>query len=155
MLERGRRFLGQFLPGKPKAQSILVAAAVALLTLSILLVPGQSQPPLLAVSEAPGDIPNGTDLGFAYLPVTPVVARYYGLWVDWGALVTEVEPGGLAAGAGLAPGDVIVSFNGRLLDGDQSLLQMLIACGDGEAIIFEVCAGSGTRPVRLLEARPQ
>lgn len=52
-------------------------------------------------------------LGVATVDVTPDVADYYGLPVKAGALVAQIVARGPADHAGLTPGDVIVSFDGK------------------------------------------
>ena len=51
--------------------------------------------------------------GVATQAMTPALAKQFGLSDANGALVTAVVPGSPAAGAGIAPGDVIVRWNGR------------------------------------------
>ena len=53
-------------------------------------------------------------VGIAVTPLTPDVAGELGLPAnDTGLVVTDVDPAGAAATAGLQPGDVIRSVNGR------------------------------------------
>jgi serine protease Do len=44
-----------------------------------------------------------------------------------GAVVSSVSPGGAAAKAGLEPGDVIVSYNGKPVTGRDELVRMVVA----------------------------
>jgi S1-C subfamily serine protease len=53
-----------------------------------------------------------TGFGMSIAPLTPAVAREFGLSsAKGGAIITSVEPFGTAAQEGLAPGDVIVTVN--------------------------------------------
>jgi serine protease Do len=52
-------------------------------------------------------------LGVEIQPVTPDIASALGLGEVTGALVSEAQPGGAAAKAGIAPGDVITSVDGK------------------------------------------
>jgi serine protease Do len=72
---------------------------------------------LLDDSVAAASVPAGsavaTELGLTVRTLTPELAGQLGVDADQqGVVVTEVEPGGLAARAGLRPRDVIVSING-------------------------------------------
>jgi serine protease Do len=51
--------------------------------------------------------------GAKVLPVSPENAERYGLVRAGGALVTELEPSSPALAAGVRPGDIILSWNGR------------------------------------------
>lgn len=77
-------------------------------------------------------------IGFSYLQVTPGISEYYNLEVDSGALVTEVIQGSLADKAGLAAGDVILSFNGTVIDSRTPLLTMVMACRFGHVTEMEI-----------------
>ena len=59
-----------------------------------------------------GEVRRGR-LGVLIQDVTPALAQALELGVDHGALITQVEPGSAAERAGLEPGDVIVSLDGR------------------------------------------
>jgi len=77
-------------------------------------------------------------LGITYLTITPAVSVYYRLGVQYGALVTEVIPGSPADLAGVAAGDVILSFNGTKLDEEVPLLGMMMSCPAGDMVRLEV-----------------
>jgi len=59
------------------------------------------------------------------VPVDPALARRQGLAVPGGVLVASVEAGGPAARAGVAPGDVIVAFDGEPITGIDELHKLL------------------------------
>src|SRR5215510_4955887 len=65
-------------------------------------------------------------LGVALQPLSPELAQTYGLNDTAGALVASTMPGSPAAGAGLAPNDVVVTFDGTPVD-DYHHLQRLSA----------------------------
>ncbi len=52
-------------------------------------------------------------IGIRAQEITAVLAKALGLARNWGVLISDVAPGGPAAGAGLAIGDVVVGLNGR------------------------------------------
>ena len=75
-----------------------------------------------------------TGLGVIYVPVTAKTASYYGLDIDFGALVTQVIPESPADIAGLQQGDVIMTFNGIVLREGVSLVRLLIECTVGHGV---------------------
>lgn len=66
----------------------------------------------LTQAKGKADAGNATALlGLKVRPVTPDDMRRYSLTSNAGLLVTDVEPEGLAAKAGLQPGDVVLAVN--------------------------------------------
>lgn len=67
-----------------------------------------------AIVAATSDEASSDDLGMTVKTLTPEIAEQLELDGDeQGVVVTEVEPGGFAARAGLQPGTIIVSVNGK------------------------------------------
>jgi serine protease Do len=95
--------------------------------------------------------PNGQDddqsapekesgrLGLSLQPITPQVARQLNLSSDEGLVVTDLDPTGPAAEAGLARGDVIMEMNKQPVSSVQ----------DVQSILDK----SGSKPILLLVAR--
>lgn len=88
--------------------------------------------------EAVQDGNGATDLGIIYIPVTPELSQYYDLGVDSGVLVTEVVSGSPMSQASVQEGDVILSYNGTLLDKEASLLRLMRESPPDEEITLEV-----------------
>jgi serine protease Do len=65
-------------------------------------------------------------LGVSIQGVTPDLAKNFGLSEAKGALVSEVLPGSPAAKAGIKSGDVIVDFDGKEVE-DQTALRNIVA----------------------------
>jgi serine protease Do len=55
-----------------------------------------------------------------------------------GAVVREIERGGPAAKAGLRPGDVVVEYNGRKVEDDKSLVEMVVVTKPGTSVPVKV-----------------
>ena len=60
-------------------------------------------------------------LGVSIQPLTPELARSFGAKDAKGVLINEVMPDSPAAKAGLKPGDILLEFEGRALDGPADL----------------------------------
>ncbi len=127
--------------------SVVIAAVVAILLLFFLL-PWSMEVRL--PSEPVNDNQTATDLGFSYLPVTPQISAYYGLGVDSGALITEVNPESPASKAGMEVGDVILSFNGARVEETAPLLGMIMVCPAGNRIELEVWRGKSLSTIELI-----
>jgi serine protease Do/serine protease DegQ len=67
-----------------------------------------------------GEVKRGV-LGVNIYPVSPDVAKEYGLNEATGALVTGVAPGSAASRAGIKTGDIITSLNGTPMKGPTEL----------------------------------
>ena len=80
---------------------------------------------LLPQLETKGTVTRGW-LGVSIQPVTPELARSFGLKQTQGALVGDVIAQGPAQKAGIKRGDVIVSFDGKKVD-DSAMLPMIVA----------------------------
>ena len=66
-----------------------------------------------------------------------------------GAQIKSVTPGGPAAKAGLAAGDVILSINGRSIADSTELIVAIRSYAPGDTVTIGIKDGSGTRDVRV------
>ncbi len=89
-------------------------------------------------------------MGLAGVPVDRRVANYYGLAVDHGVLVAQVAPGGPAAKAGIAPGDVLLGAAGEELRSTGDLQRVLQGRRAGEALAVEVLRGTTRTTLSLV-----
>jgi serine protease Do len=77
-------------------------------------------------------------LGVQYQPVTGAHARAFGLDRPRGALVASVEPDGPADKAGIKPGDILLSYNGKLLESSGELPPLVGATPVGAKAKVEI-----------------
>jgi serine protease Do len=80
-------------------------------------------------------------VGVGIQEVSASLARSFGLDRPRGALVSTVEPGGPADKAGLKPGDVILSFNGKPVERSSELPPQVAAMKPGAKSEMEVWRG--------------
>jgi serine protease Do len=73
-------------------------------------------------------------LGIRYQSITPGVARAYGLPVEWGVYITDVDPGSPAAQAGLQPDDILIQIGDTAIDETHSYLNSLFQYQPGEKV---------------------
>lgn len=77
-------------------------------------------------------------LGVEWTAITPEVARFYNLPVEWGAFVRAVGAGTPAARAGLQAGDIITAIGGQAIDGDNRFINVLMRFKPGERVTLNV-----------------
>ncbi|HEX7055119.1 MAG TPA: DegQ family serine endoprotease [Burkholderiales bacterium] len=80
-------------------------------------------------------------VGVGIQEVSASLARSFGLDRPRGALVSTVESGGPADKAGLKPGDVILSFNGKPVERSSELPPMVAATKPGTKAQMEIWRG--------------
>ena len=126
----------------------IIAAILVVVLLGLFWFRSQSESRLSW--ESAQETTLATNLGITYLPVTPVVSAYYRLGVDAGALVTEVVPDSLADRAGVQIGDVILSYNGTILEEGVPLLGMMMACPVDHNVMLEIWREEGSRVIQFV-----
>ncbi len=85
-------------------------------------------------------------LGAKTQELTGEMARSLGMAAPQGVLVTDVWPGGPAARAGIAQGDVIVSVNGAAVNDDAGLRYAVATVGVGQELTLVLRHGGGGEP---------
>ena len=82
--------------------------------------------------------------GFSVQEMSSGVAAYFGRKRGEGVIVTEVHRGGLAHGAGLRSGDILVRVAGRRVASKEEVLQALRGSGEGGDVRVKVHRGGDT-----------
>ncbi|MCX7623052.1 MAG: trypsin-like peptidase domain-containing protein [Thermomicrobium sp.] len=88
-------------------------------------------------------------LGITSVSVTPALAAAYGLAVNRGVLVIDVEVGGPADQAGIRPGDIIVRFDDRDIASGDDLKAALAAHQPGDTVTIVVNRSGREESVRV------
>jgi serine protease Do len=83
-------------------------------------------------------------LGVSTQTVDPGLAGQLQLAVDHGAYVVALAPGGPADEAGIKPGDVIVSFDGKTVDSDDQLREIILSKKPGDSVRVGLVRQGGT-----------
>ncbi|HEX7117636.1 MAG TPA: Do family serine endopeptidase [Longimicrobiales bacterium] len=105
-----------------------------------------------AVKKARSDAAEHEDdavsrLGFAATELTPDLARRLRTDARRGVVVTQLDDGGPAARAGLRPGAIIETVNGREIESVSDLEEAAGALRDGQAVSLVVRLPDGTRTI--------
>jgi serine protease Do len=87
-------------------------------------------------------------------PVSAEVAESLGLAGEGGSLVANVEPDSPAAKAGLKPGDVVLSLNGKPLENVKALARAVADTRPGTALTLEVSREHKSRDVQVVIGAP-
>jgi serine protease Do len=88
-------------------------------------------------------------IGISVQTVTPTMAKGLGLTQDWGAVVSDLEPGGPAETAGLKVGDVVKSANGRDMEDAGHLEEAIYHLGLNQSVDLVVIRESMTINIKV------
>lgn len=77
-------------------------------------------------------------LGIRWQAITPSVAAWYRLPVQWGVYVAEVIPGSPADNAGIRPGDFLTSLGETPIDAENSYINTLFRYQPGDRVVVEL-----------------
>ena len=111
-------------------------------------VPADIAKPVLTQLKDKGAMTRGW-AGLQIQTMTPDMAEGLGLAKPQGALVAEIVPGGPAAKAGIAAGDVITSFNAVPLKDTRSLFRSVADAAPGSQLAFGVLHDGKERTVEV------
>jgi serine protease Do len=89
------------------------------------------------------------EIGVHAQTITPVLAEALGLSVDEGVILADVAAGSPAATAGLRPGDLVVSLDGKRMENGRQLRINIYSRGAGEAVTLDVRRGGQAMSVKV------
>jgi serine protease DegQ len=88
------------------------------------------------------------------IPITPQLDQQFALGVDYGAGIEQIDPGSGAARAGIRPGDVIVSLDGKRIETVEDLFAELNQRRPGERVSVTVVRDGKRRRVTVVLGGP-
>lgn len=88
-------------------------------------------------------------LGVGIQDVTPELAKSFGLNSERGALIASVYPGGPAEKSGVEAGDVVLSFNGKILETSHDLPLLVSQTPVGSSVTLEVLRKGGKKTLQV------
>jgi serine protease Do len=89
------------------------------------------------------------EIGVSTQTITPLMAEALGLTIDAGVVLSDVTPGSPAARAGLEPGDIVLSLDGKPMENGRQFRINVYTRGVGEQVAVEVRRGARTLNVRV------
>lgn len=81
------------------------------------------------------------EIGVSTQTITPLLAQGLGLAQDWGVVVSDVDPDGPGAHAGLKIGDVVVSLDGKTMENGRQFQVNFYTRGIGQVVSLELLRG--------------
>jgi serine protease Do len=94
-------------------------------------------------------VSGGSEIGVRIRDVTSEDVTREKLPTVTGAIVTEVTSGGPAATAGLAVGDVVLSFDGEKVRSSRHLARLIGETPEGREVPVEIMRAGSTRTLRI------
>jgi serine protease Do len=85
------------------------------------------------------------EIGVTAQTISPLMARGLDLAQDWGAILADVAPAGPAEKAGLEPGDIVLSLDGKTMENARQLAVNLYQRSIAERVKLEVLRGAERR----------
>jgi serine protease Do len=95
------------------------------------------------------------EIGVNPQTITPLLAEAMGLTFDAGVVLSDVMPGGPAAKAGLEPGDVVLTLDGKPMENGRQFRINVYTRGIGEQVAIAVRRGDRTLTARVPVAERQ
>lgn len=89
------------------------------------------------------------EIGVNAQTITPLLAEALGLPFDTGVVLADVAPGGPAARAGLQPGDVVTTLDGKVMENGRQLRINVYSKGAGEEVVLQVRRGQRELTLRV------
>jgi serine protease Do len=92
------------------------------------------------------------EIGVYSQTITPLMAEALGITTDAGAILSDVVPGSPAARAGLQPGDLILSLDGKRIENGRQFRINLYTRGIGDTVAIEAQRGTSKFTARVAVA---
>ena len=135
-----------------RGEAIGIASAIATRTGGFqgvgFAIPTDLARPILEQLRATGKVTRGW-LGVTIQPLTPELAKSFGLGGTQGALVASVNDDSPAARAGIRPGDVIVGYDGKPVDSPRALPPLVANTPVGKSVALDLMRDGAVQSTRV------
>jgi serine protease Do len=89
------------------------------------------------------------EIGVDVQTITPLMAAGLALSQDWGVIVSDVDPAGPAARAGVQPGDIILSLDGKPMENGRQLQVNFYTRAIGQSVSLQVLRAGQPLAIRV------
>jgi serine protease Do len=89
------------------------------------------------------------EIGVEVQTITPLMAAGLRLPQDWGVIVSDVDSAGPAARAGVQPGDIIVSLDGKPMENGRQLQVNFYTRTIGQTVLLQILRGGQPLTLRV------
>jgi serine protease Do len=89
------------------------------------------------------------EIGVQAQTITPLIAEGLGLPQDWGVVIADVEPEGPGARAGLQPGDIVLTLDGKPMENGRQFQVNFYTRGVGQPVTLDVLRGDTRLTARV------
>ena len=103
---------------------------------------------IYAELAAQGKVTRGW-LGVSIQPLTPELAKGFGLKEPTGVLISDIAQGSPAEKAGIVSGDIIIEFDRKKVDSPQALQKAVAATAPGRAVPLKVWRGKAVKTLEI------
>jgi len=90
------------------------------------------------------------EVGILSQPITPELAAGLKLPRDWGVIISDVDPSGAAKAAGVEPGDIIDSFDGKPIYGLPGLMRAVFVHPIDQPVTLKLLHGEETYSLEIM-----
>lgn len=101
-----------------------------------------------------GEVRRGL-LGVSTQDLTPELVKAFDLKNSHGAIISRVESSSAAAKAGLEPGDIIVTINGRKIKNSHQIRNMIGLMKIGDEVDIKILRGDKKKTITAVIGKPQ
>jgi serine protease Do len=98
--------------------------------------------------RATGRVRRG-EIGVVTQTITPLLAEGLRLPQDWGVIISDVDPEGPGGHAGLQPGDIVLSLDGKVMENGRQFQVNFYTRGVGDVVSVQVARGDRRLTLRV------
>jgi len=117
--------------------------------IKVVVKPGEWIEPLEVASDEIEERPSGNALGMNVMPMTPALARQYGVGRNGGMMVRHVDKHGLAAEKGIREGDIITSIDQQRVTNMTQFLQALSNADTAKGVTIHLISNGAAKTETL------
>jgi serine protease Do len=120
--------------------------------MKVVVKPGEWVEPVEVAANDAVDRPTGNALGMNVTPLTPALARRYGVSRTAGVVVIRVDKHGLAAEKGIHEGDIVTSIDKQRVTNMTEFLQAMHKVDTAKGVTIQLISNGAAKTETLKES---